>query len=85
MTEHVRSVSGEAKAATGGVGGAEGTANARDNSKEATYWVSHRMGPFLIHDNTKDCEPQPNDNVGYLDNKDSAIDQGFMPCPKCLS
>ncbi len=59
-------------------------ANARDNTKEAEFWVSHRGGPFLIHDNSKDCEQLPNDNVGYSDNSDALIEQGFAPCPKCM-
>lgn len=55
----------------------------RDNRKHAKFWVSHRMGPFLVHDNQGDCQPERIDNVGYLDSYENAIAQGFAPCPKC--
>ncbi len=74
------SLSGRAGAVTGG----DSRAGARDNTKEAKFWVSHRGGPFLVH-KVGDCEPQPNDNAGYLDIFDTAIDQGFAPCPKCMN
>ena len=60
------------------------TAAGRDNKMEVTFWLSHRGGPFLIHANGKGCEPQAIDNAGYLDDFDTAIDQGFAPCPKCM-
>lgn len=81
MTPKRTRLSGRAGAVTGG----GSTANARDNAKEATYWVSHRGGPFLVHKNGEGCESQTMDNVGYLDVLDTAIDQGFMPCPKCMN
>ncbi len=55
-----------------------------DNRKTAKFWVSHRMGPFMFHDNAGACEPQPQDNVGYLNDAAVAIEQGFAPCPRCL-
>ncbi len=58
---------------------------AADNREKAAFWVSHRMGPFMFHDNTKDCEAQPQDNVGYMDDAAVAIEQGFMPCPRCMT
>ena len=63
--------------------GAGGVHHARDNTKYATFWMSYRGGPFLIHKVGK-CEPQANDNASYLDDFDTAIDQGFAPCPKCM-
>ena len=75
------------KVSTGGAvsakRGASGAHNARDNTKYATFWMSYRGGPFLIHKVGK-CEPQTNDNASYLDNYDTAIEQGFAPCPKCI-
>ena len=85
MVKHTRGLSGSSSA-TGVSGTSRGDAiagGARDNTKEAAYWVSHRGGPFLIHKVGK-CEPQPNDNAGYLDQYDVAIEQGFAPCPKCI-
>jgi len=55
-----------------------------DNRRTAKFWVSHRMGPFMFHDNTKDCKQKPHDNVGYLNDAAAAIEQGFMPCPRCM-
>ena len=83
MAKHKRGVSGEAAAATGGVGD-ETSGGARDNSKEAAYWVSHRQGPFMVHDNKADCEQRQTDKVGYLDNLEAAVEQGFQPCRTCL-
>ncbi len=82
MVKHERSAAGNAAAK----GGARSSGEARDNTTEATYWVSHRGGPFLIHKigDGDGCEPQTNDNAGYLDDLDTAIEQGFAPCPKCM-
>ena len=71
------SMEGTASAKRGASGGP------RDNTKHATFWTSYRGGPFLIHKVGK-CEPQTNDNAGYLDDLDTAIEQGFAPCPKCI-
>ena len=79
MADKKRGLSGHQAAAEVGTG----TAAGRDNAKEARHWVSHRGGPFLVHDNEGACEPQPNDNAGYLDDYGVAIEQGFAPCPKC--
>ena len=59
--------------------------DARDNTKEAQYWVAHRMGPFLVHRNQGDnqCVPQQVDNPGYGDDLDILVLQGFMICPSC--
>lgn len=84
MADQQREVSGSAAAATGGVGEANAGV-ARDNRAEAKYWLSHRGGPFLIHDNVGECQPQPNDKAGFLDDYDTAIEQGFAPCPKCMA
>ena len=65
-------------------GGADVEPGGKDNTKEAPYWVSHRGGPFLIHDNAGDCKPVSNDNAGYVDDLDVVIEQGFMSCPKCI-
>ena len=81
MVHQKRGLSGNQAAAVGSIGGAAGAG--RDNRKHAAFWVSHRHGPFLIHDNKGDCEPQANDNHGFLDSYEAAIDQGFAPCPKC--
>ena len=43
------------------------------------YWISHRMGPFLIH-NAEDCDPKA---MGCHNSYDNLIEQGFMSCPKC--
>lgn len=48
-----------------------------------TYWVSHRMGPFLVHLNNGTCTPQQIDNHAYSNHLDALIEQGFIPCPKC--
>lgn len=64
-------------------GTSKGKSAGRDNTTKAKYWLSHRGGPFLIHGVGKGCEPQTNDNEGYLDDLDTAIEQGFFPCPKC--
>ncbi len=81
MTHQKRGLSGNQAAATGSIGGAAGAG--RDNRKHAAFWVSHRHGPFLIHDNKGACEQLLIDSVGYLDSYEVAIDQGFAPCPKC--
>jgi hypothetical protein len=83
MAHYKRGLSGNQAAAKGGTEALSGAG--RDNRKHAAFWVSHRHGPFLIHDNKGSCEQQPNDNVGYLDNYEAAIEQGFAPCPKCSS
>lgn len=62
----------------------EGASMSKENRKEAKFWVSHRQGPYLFHDNSSSCEPQPEDNVGYLDDASTAIDQGFSPCSRCM-
>ena len=79
MAKQERSVSGNMRVKIGRTGRGE----ARDNTKEAKFWVSHRGGPFLIH-KVGDCKPETIDNAGYLDDYDNAIEQGFAPCPKCL-
>ena len=75
------------KVSTGGAvsakRGAGGGGEARDNTKFAPFWTSYRGGPFLIHKVGK-CEPQTNDNAGYLDDKEVAFENGFMACPKCM-
>ncbi len=81
MAHQKRGLSGNQAAAKGGLGAGAGVG--RDNRKHAVFWVSHRHGPFLIHDNKGPCEQLPNDNVGYLDSYEVAIEQGFAPCPKC--
>ena len=82
MAGFKRGVSGNQAAATGGVG-AGGAGRERDNTKHAKFWVSHRHGPFLIHDNAGDCEVGAKDSAGYSDDYDNLIEQGFAPCPKC--
>ena len=81
MANHKRGVAGRVAIGSGAASNGE----ARDNTTEATYWVSHRGGPFLIHKVGAGCEPQTNDNAGYLDDLDTAIEQGFAPCPKCMN
>lgn len=81
MAHEKRGLSGNQAAAKGGAGPASG--RGLDNRKHATFWVSHRHGPFLIHDNTGSCEQLRIDNVGYLNSYEAAIEQGFAPCPKC--
>ena len=85
MAKYKRGLSGSQEAATGGTDGEAVGGKGRDNTTEAAFWVSHRGGPFLIHDNQAEdkCEPLPIDNAGYLDDYDAAIEQGFAPCPKC--
>ncbi len=41
------------------------------------------MGPFRSHE-VGSCEPVENENVGYGDDYDNLIEQGFAPCPKCI-
>ena len=81
MAQHRRGLSGSVSSgkATKGESGV-----GADNKATAKFWVSHRMGPFMFHDNTGDCEQLPNDNVGYLNDAAAAIEQGFMPCPRCM-
>ncbi len=79
MVKHKRGMAGAPPAATAGTSKSSG----RDNAKHAAFWASHRSGPFLVH-KVGGCEPQPIDNAGFLDNFDTAIDQGFMICPKCM-
>ena len=79
MTNHKRGLTGSSPAAT--AGGSKSAA--RDNTKHAKFWVSHRQGPFLIH-KVGVCDPQPIDNAGFLDDVGTAINQGFGPCPKCM-
>ena len=80
MVKHERSATGNVAAK----GGAASSGGARDNTTEAIYWASHRGGPFLFHTVRDGCEPQTNDNAGYLDNPETLIEQGFAPCPKCM-
>lgn len=81
MATHKRGISGSPAAPASG---AKSIGDARDNTKEATYWCSHRGGPFLIHWVGKGCEAKPIDNAGYIDDLDVAIAQGFAPCPICM-
>ncbi len=81
MAEHRRGLQGNVSSGRASKG--EPGAGA-DNRTTAKFWVSHRMGPFMFHDNTGDCEQLPQDNVGYLNDAAVAIEQGFMPCPHCL-
>jgi len=81
MAQYKRGLSGSAS--TGKTTKGESGAGA-DNRQEAKFWLSHRMGPFMLHDNQGDCEQQTQDNVGYLNDVAVAIEQGFMPCPKCM-
>ena len=83
MAEHKRGLKG-AVSMTGGADGGSPPGGARDNRKEAAYWVSHRQGPFMVHDNKADCEQRPTDKVGYLDNLEAAVEKGFQPCRTCL-
>ena len=78
MVKHKRGLTGSPAAPTVGNSG-----SGRDNTKHAAFWASHRQGPFLIH-KVGACDPQPIDNAGYLDDLDTAINQGFGPCPKCM-
>lgn len=80
MANKERRMTGGAGATSGGRGA---VAPARDNTTEADYWLSHRSGPFLVH-KVGVCEPETIDNAGYLDDIETAIEQGFAPCPKCL-
>ena len=85
MAHSKRGLSGNQAAAKGGTSttGGGGKGAGRDNRKHAKFWLSHRHGPFLIHDNQGECEQLLIDNVGYLDSYEAAIEQGFGPCPKC--
>ena len=79
MVKHKRGLSGAQVSAAGGVGGGEGSG--RDNTEHAVFWVSHRQGPFLVHE-VGGCKPEG--NVGFGDNYDNLIEQGFAPCPQCI-
>ena len=81
MAKQERSTSGSVSTSKGELGG---SGVGRDNRVEAAFWLSHRSGPFLIHVNGKGCEPQTADNPGYLDNEETAIEQGFARCPRCF-
>ncbi len=80
MARHERNAAGSVATKSGAASSGE----ARDNTVEAKFWASHRGGPFLFHKVGDGCEPQTNDNAGYLDNPETLIEQGFAPCPKCL-
>ncbi|KKL98669.1 hypothetical protein LCGC14_1822130 [marine sediment metagenome] len=82
MAEHKRGLEGSVSSGKTTKGGSGVGA---DNRKTAKFWLSHRQGPFMFHDNTKDCEQQPRDNVSYLNDAAAAIEQGFMPCPRCMT
>ncbi len=82
MVEHKRGLQGSVSSGKT-TKGESGTG--ADNRTTAKFWVSHRMGPFMFHDNTKDCEQKQQDNVGYLNDAAVAIEQGFMPCPRCMT
>lgn len=43
------------------------------------YWISHRGGPFLIH-NIEGCDSLAR---GCNNSFENLIEQGFFPCPKC--
>lgn len=43
------------------------------------FWVSHRMGPFLIH-TIVDCDPEA---MACKNDYDNLIEQGFASCPRC--
>lgn len=50
-----------------------------DGAGDWKFWVSHRGGPFLIH-NVEDCDPAAG---GCKNSYANLIEQGFAPCPKC--
>lgn len=62
-------------------GHAGDTPGSRASCLDNEFWVSHRTWQF--HFVSGECEPQPADNIGYLNSATVAIDQGFAPCPKC--
>ncbi len=81
MTEQKRGLSGSSSSGAGTKGK---KSPGVENRVSAKFWVSHRMGPFQFHAVGGDCESQPSDNVGYANDAEAIIDQGFAPCPKCL-
>lgn len=71
------------KRSLAGISSSEATAKGEtDNSKKirGQFLVSHRQGPFLIHV-TGDCDPKAK---GCNNSFDNLVDQGFIPCPKCM-
>ena len=80
MAEHKRGVAGSQAASKGAAGGG-GAGEGSDNATTAKFWVSHRMGPFLVHE-VGGCDPEG--NVAFGDDYDNLIEQGFAPCPKCI-
>ncbi len=80
MAHAKREIGGSQATAVGNSGGVPPGVGG-DNAKSAKFWVSHRQGPFLIHE-VDGCEPEG--NVGFGDDYDNLIEQGFAPCPKCI-
>lgn len=83
MTEHEREISGMTSSGAHG-GGDEAASGPKPSREIHRFWLSHRRGPFLFHENSGPCQPTPADNVGYLSDVAVIIDQGFAPCPKCI-
>ncbi|KKN69255.1 hypothetical protein LCGC14_0442500 [marine sediment metagenome] len=65
----------------GGSSSSETTTEHRKGSKmRGKFLISHRGGPFLMHI-VDGCDPGAERcNNGF----DNLIDQGFVPCPKCM-
>ena len=90
MTRHRRRLEGNAGMPTGSSGdGGSGrepemipatseSAGYTRLPKPRKHWISHRMGPFMVH-STEDCDPKAK---GCFNSYDNLIGQGFMPCPK---
>ena len=81
MTHSKRGLEGNVSSGRGGLSPGE-RSTAMPKTKERTdwpYWISHRGGPFLIH-NVADCDPGA---MGCNNSFENLIEQGFFPCPKC--
>jgi hypothetical protein len=90
VTHHERGLEGQVgvggNTSNGPPGGSPGgsTAEPTPSAQLHAYWLEHRQGPFLYHKVDGPCEAPNRPNVGYLSDVDRIVEQGFIPCPKCI-
>ncbi len=66
---------------SGSVGARKGSSavpKKKAEKKDWPRWISHRGGPFLIHNNAA-CDPGA---MGCNNSVENLIEQGFAPCPR---
>ncbi len=84
MPHYKRGLSGEVGSGTGGLsagpqaGRSSAVPKRKAEKKDWPRWISHRGGPFLIHNNAA-CDPGA---MGCNNSYENLIGQGFAPCPK---